>query len=107
MLSENPELKGIYMTTASSTLACKSIKESGRTDISIITTDLLSETPDLLKEKIADATIFQNPFKQGKLVLNSLYNFIITKKHKKTDPLSPHIILSSNVDSYIFKSKSK
>jgi len=51
VLVENPDLKGIYMTTASSALACKCIEDMGRTDLSIITTDLLSETPRLLQTR--------------------------------------------------------
>ena len=43
----------------------------------MITTDLLPETPGLLSEKIANAVIFQNPFKQGKNVIRAIYEHII------------------------------
>jgi len=102
MLLENPNLSGVYITSASSVLACKYIEEKSRSDLSIITTDLLSETPSLLRNKVADATIFQNPFKQGKMVTRSLYNCIISKTSKGTYLINPHIILSSNLDSYLF-----
>ena len=102
MLDENPDLKGIYMTTASSALACSCIENRRRTNLSIITTDLLKETPKLLKNKVANATIFQNPFKQGKTVAHSLYNYIIFKTNSGIQLINPHIILSSNLESYLF-----
>ena len=102
MLSEKPDLSGVYITSASSVLACKCIKENGRADLSIITTDLLSETPELLRNSVANAAIFQNPFKQGKTVTRSLYNFITSQTGGGTHLINPHIILSSNLDSYLF-----
>ena len=103
--AENPNLSGVYITSASSVLACKCIEEKNRSDLSIITTDLLSETPSILRNKVANATIFQNPFKQGKTVTRSLYNYIISKTNSGTYLINPHIILSSNLDSYLFDKK--
>lgn len=102
MLSENPNLSGVYITSASSVLVCNILKEKDKANLSIITTDLLSETPDLLRNKVANAAIFQNPFKQGKMVTRSLYNYITAKESGGTHLLNPHIILSSNLDSYLF-----
>ena len=102
MLQEIPNLSGIYMTTASSALACQCIKDMNKANLSIITTDLLRETPELLRNKVANATIFQNPYKQGKNVVRFLYNYITTKTDSGVHLLSPHIILSSNISSYIF-----
>lgn len=102
MLKENPDLSGIYMTTASSALACKCIENMNKANLSIITTDLLSETPKLLQNKVANATIFQNPYKQGKNVVRFLYNYITTKSDSGVHLISPHILLSSNIESYLF-----
>lgn len=107
MLKENPNLSGIYMTTASSALACKYLKAMEKTSLSIITTDLLRETPELLKSKIANATIFQNPYKQGKNVVRFLYNYITTKADSGTHLISPHILLASNVESCLFDATEK
>lgn len=97
MLQENPDLSGIYMTTASSALACQCIKNMGKTDLTIITTDLLQETPELLKSKVANAAIFQNPYKQGKNVVRFLYNYITAKTDSGVHLIQPHILLASNV----------
>ncbi len=102
MLLENPNLSGIYITSASSVLACKYIEEKKKDNLSIITTDLLTETPSLLQSKVANATIFQNPFKQGKTVTRSLYNYITAKKSSGAHLINPHIILSSNLEAYLF-----
>ena len=102
MLSENPDLRGIYIATASSSLVCESIKKFGKEDVTIITTDLLADTPQLLKSKVANATIFQNPYKQGKNVARYLYNYIVNGSDKGVHLIAPQILLSSNVDSYVF-----
>jgi len=103
MIEENPELKGIYMATASSTLACKYIKELQKDDLSIVITDLLSDTPMLVKQKTADAVIFQNPFKQGKNVVKHLYNYITSGEDGGQHYITPHIVFSSNIDAYDFR----
>lgn len=101
MLEENPELSGIYMTTASSALACKCIKSKGKKELSIITTDILKETPELLDEKVANAAIFQNPHKQGKDVVKFLYSYITAQKDAGAHFIAPQILLSSNIKLYL------
>jgi len=101
MLAENPELKGIYMTTASSTEACLHIRKLGLKDYNIITTDLLTDTPDILRDGIASAVIFQDPYRQGKSAIKSLYDYLLTKTVAADYSITPSIILSSNVSAYI------
>ena len=99
MLSENPDLRGVYMATASSVMACEYMR--GRPDITVITTDLLPETPGLLSEKIANAVIFQNPFKQGKNVIRAIYEHIIGTPGEPIQLIIPQILLSSNAQAYM------
>ncbi len=99
MLGDHPCLRGVYMATASSTLACKYIQD--RSDITVITTDLLRDTPKLLKAKVSNAVIFQNPYKQGKNVLRHLYDYITGSKGEQIRLITPQILLSSNVDAYL------
>lgn len=101
MIKENPNLKGIYMTTAASSIACNHIKTLQKTDLCIITTDLLKETPGFLKNKIASATIFQNPYRQGRNVLKYLYQYITSQKCAGVHLIPPHILLSSNLNPYL------
>ena len=103
MLKEIPSLNGIYMTTAASSIACKLIKDLEKKGLCIITTDLLSETPDILANKTAAATIFQNPYRQGRNVVKYLYQYITTKKGEGVYLIPPHIVFSSNLSPYLDK----
>jgi LacI family transcriptional regulator len=101
LLCENPDLKGIYMATASSVIACDCIRRQGRRDLAIITTDLLRDTPALLKEHLSTAAIFQNPYRQGKNVLRYLYDYITRASGEHVHLIAPHILLASNVDAHL------
>ena len=101
MLGENPNLKGIYMATASSVIACDCIRQQNRRDLAIITTDLLRETPAMLKEHLSTAAIFQNPYRQGKNVLRYLYDYITRASGEHVHLIAPHILLASNVDAHL------
>ena len=101
MLQEHPDLDGVYLATASSVIACEYIKQYAAHNMTVITTDLLQQTPDLLRQKIANAVIFQNPYKQGKNVLRLLYHHIIRQPDDTVQHIAPQVLLSSNLDAYL------
>ncbi|MBE6598508.1 MAG: LacI family DNA-binding transcriptional regulator [Ruminococcaceae bacterium] len=101
MIGENPNLAGIYMTTASSTDACLHLRQMGKTGFRIITTDLLPETPEILRDGTASAVIFQNPWRQGRNAIRSLYDYLLTKTTTEDHSISPEIIISSNLNAYL------
>ena len=101
LLGDNPVLRGIYMATASSVIACDCIRRLDRHDLAVITTDLLCETPTLLKEHLSTAAIFQNPYRQGKNVLRYLYDYITHASGEHIHLIAPHILLASNVDAHL------
>jgi LacI family transcriptional regulator len=101
LLCENPNLRGIYMATASSVISCDCIRRHGRHDLAIITTDLLCETPSMLKERLSTAAIFQNPYRQGKNVLRYLFDYITRASGEHVHLIAPHILLASNVDAHL------
>lgn len=98
MLEENPNLAGVYMSTASSALACHYIRQAKKDDLFIVTTDIVSETPLLLKNKTANATIYQMPYRQGKVAIRNLYNHLVNVPCNSVQLLLPQIVLESNVD---------
>lgn len=100
MLSEHPLLTGVYMTTASSALACRTIRDAGK-DLMVVTTDVLRETPAFLESSVANAAIFQNPYRQGKNVVRHLYNHITAHTDDGVHLISPQIVLSSNIEAYL------
>ncbi len=104
MIEDNPELSGIYMATASSALACAHLRDMGKTGYRIITTDLSKETPALLKEGLAFATLYQNPYLQGKTAVLKLYNYICTKQKEPNHFILPNVLFSSNVNAYLIES---
>ncbi len=101
MIANHPDVSGVYISSAISTFACQYFEKANKNDLTIITTDILTETSGLLKNKTANATLFQNPFKQGKDVVAHLYNFITTRADSGKHLITPQIILSSNIDSYL------
>ncbi len=102
MLEEHPNLRGVYMATASSVMACEYIKAHSTRNMTIITTDLLRRTPMLLRNKTARAVIFQNPYKQGKNVIRMLYHHITKQPDHTVQLIPPQILLSSNLDAYLY-----
>ena len=106
MLAEHPNLKGVYMATASSVIACERIRSRG-SDMTVITTDLLTQTPELLRQKIANAVIFQKPFKQGKNVVRMLYHHLIRQPEASVKLLAPRVLLSSNLEAYLYRDSDK
>lgn len=102
MINENPELKGIYMTSASANIACEYIRANESKSYRIITTDLLRDTPMFLKNGTASATIFQDPYRQGRNAVQYLYHYILDRSDGGVHHIVPSILLSSNVAAYEF-----
>lgn len=100
MLAENPNLSGIYMTTASSTAACLHLQKHGKRGCAIVTTDLVAHTPEILTDGTATAVIFQDPWRQGRCAIKSLYDYLLTKNVADDYSITPGIILSSNLSAY-------
>ncbi len=96
MLRDNPDLHGVYMTSASSPLACRQIRASGRSGLQIVTTDLLDETPALLSDGTALATIYQDPYRQGKTAAMLLYDYLLSRKLPDNHRVTPIVVLASN-----------
>ncbi len=96
MLAENPELSGIYMASASSGLACECIRKTEISSYRIVMTDLLKETPALLQNGTAFATIFQDPYQQGKTAVMKLYEYMATRHFEPDHRVLPSILLASN-----------
>lgn len=99
MLEECPDIDGIYMNTASAPLACKIIDQiKPDHKYNIVTTDLTDETKDLLARGRIRATIYQNPFLQGKRAIELLYQRICENDTELTYYVNPQIVFSMNAD---------
>lgn len=93
--------QGIYITSASSIHACQYIGKIGMAkQQKIVTTDLFKENKELLKNEIACATIFQDPYKQGKQAIYNLYQYVYNKGGAGQTLLIPQAIFRSNMDAF-------
>lgn len=97
-IAENRNISGIYSTSASSALVCRQIERLGYTGrIKIITTDLFEETRELLQREIACATIFQDPYRQGKDVVRRIYRYLFDGTGEGQFLITPQAVFSSNM----------
>lgn len=102
MFREHPDLDGIYITSAIAPLACKAIEEvQPGHSLNIITTDLFEETRRMLREERIYATIFQDPYGQGKQVIKKMYKYICGESVGQRYNILPQIIFSSNCNQYL------
>jgi ABC-type sugar transport system, periplasmic component len=103
VLDEHPELEGIYICSANSVTVCKRLKEKGYAGrIKVVASDIFPELKDYMMEDVIHASIFQDPFNQGRLALKYMYQHIAEGKLFDKDILiKPQIILKSNIETFI------
>lgn len=103
VLRESPNLKGIYVSTANSLPVLRAAEEAGRlATLTVVTTDLFPELVEWIRAGKVAATVYQRPVNQGRLALQSLYQFLL----HGTRPASrlrvvPHLVMRSNLDSFL------
>ncbi len=96
-----PAYQGIYINSASSIIACPMLMELNQDrEMKIIATDLFPQIKEPLDVGIINATIFQNPFLQGKKAVSSIYRHLHGEAINPVLKISPQIILRSNIDQY-------
>ncbi len=103
LLREYPDLGGIYIGTANSVTVCKKIVELGLSGmVKIVASDIFPELNEYLKIGVIQATIFQQPFNQGKLAFKCLYEHIAEGKDFGDEILlKPQIVMSSNLELFL------
>jgi LacI family transcriptional regulator len=103
ILKEYPDLGGIYVSSPNSIAVCKRIEEMGFSGkIKLITSDIFPKLKDYINNGTVQASIFQNPFEQGKTVVKCLYQHIIKEKVFKEEILiNPQIIFKSNLELFL------
>ncbi len=98
MLKSHTEIDGIYINTANSVPVCKKLVEMGLAGkIRIVASDVFPELVQMMRDDVVQATIFQDPFRQGNQATKLLYSFIAEGKALKSEILiNPRIVLQSN-----------
>ena len=103
LVDQYPDLGGIYFGTANSVAFCKRLQELGYAGkISIVASDVFPDIAALMRERVIKATIFQNPFLQGRLAVRYLYEYMAEGRQFENDVirLDPQIVLRSNLPLY-------
>ena len=100
ILSKN-EYDGLYISTASSIYLYEYQKTAKiPAGIRIVTTDLFEENRALLNEEIVCATIFQDPYLQGRRAIEMLYQRINNNLDKSEYRITPQLVMKSNRNLY-------
>jgi ABC-type sugar transport system, periplasmic component len=99
LLREFPDIGGIYINSANSAAVCKKLVETGKAkEIRVIASDIFPELAVYIKNGTVDATIFQDPFRQGKLAFKKLYEYISGDSSITEEVvISPQILMETNI----------
>lgn len=99
LLERHPEMQGLYVSTANSLPVLRAVKEKKRgRRIRIVTTDLFSELAPMIEACEVLATLYQRPFTQGRVAIQSLLRFLIDGvRPNPVTRLTPHIVLRGNL----------
>jgi LacI family transcriptional regulator len=103
LLKEFPDIGGIYIGTSNSTSVCRKIVELNLSDqIKIVASDIFPELNDYLRHGVIHATIFQQPYQQGRLAFEKMYEYIAeSKRFEEIILLKPQIVLDSNLELFL------
>jgi LacI family transcriptional regulator len=103
LLEENPDIGGVYVSTANSLPVLQAIEESGLAGkIVVIATDLFPALVPLIRSRRILATIHQRPQTQGRLAFQALYQFLVEGQCPVPRiRVAPHIVMNSNLDLFL------
>ncbi len=103
LLARRPRPLGIYISTANSMPVLRALEEQKMLGhIEIITTDLFPELVPLIESGNILATLYQRPFTQGKVAIETLVRYLTEKTTPEAvNRLAPHIILRSNLPLFL------
>jgi LacI family transcriptional regulator len=102
VLKRCPDLSGVYVATANSPAVCRALLDEGRAyKVKLVTTDLFAEMVPYLREGVIDATIFQNPYRQGFEAVTVLFQFLVEGLlPPECLYLEPVVVMRSNIEFY-------
>lgn len=102
LLRDYPYVNGIFIGTSHSMGVCKKIIEVGRAnDIKIVCVDTYPQIIEYIQKNVISATIFQNPYLQGKMAVARMAEYLVTQlMPEKQVLINPRIVLKSNCMNY-------
>jgi LacI family transcriptional regulator len=110
LLKRNPEVAGIYVSTANSLPVLRVLEEQqllGK--VQVLCTDLFPELIPLLEGGRILATLYQRPFAQGKTAFEILLRYLVerVRPERAATRLAPHTVFRSNLPLFADRVRSK
>lgn len=102
VLTEQPDIRGVYCSTAVTPPVCDRLIEAGRgEDVVVIGTELLTNCIPYLESNVLNAVIFQNPFKLGYLSAKTMLDCIRgSRSDGRAIYINPQIVIRGNMAYY-------
>ena len=97
-----PDINGIYISSANSAPICRYLEENDLGDkVAVIASDVFPELSSYMRKGVVNATIYQDPFNQGRNAFEGLFYHIAEgKKISSIIMTDPQIVLRSNLSAY-------
>jgi len=102
VLTANPDITGVYVSTVNSIPVLKAIEDVGLAGPTVITSDLFTALAPFIESGRVVATMYQRPSVQGQLALRALHGFLVDKvRPQPVTRLAPHIVMQSNLKHFM------
>jgi LacI family transcriptional regulator len=94
-----PTLDGLYVNTVNCLPVCRALGARGfEGKVKLITTDLFAEMAPYFQKGIITASIYQHPYRQGRIAVRLLADNLTNKVHlPPAAHLSPGVVMSTNL----------
>lgn len=99
MLETQPDIGGVFVSTANSVPICEEIHGSGR-PITVIAMDVFDESADFLRRGIISALLYQQPRYQGYTALWSMVKYLDGYTAPQDIIIQPQVVMQSNIEVY-------
>lgn len=97
LLTRHPEINALFFVAGGVYGGCRAVRESGR-PIKIVSFDEVPTTLELVRSGVIQATISQQPHKQGSRSLNLLFEYLTSGSlPTEPDPVEHSILIRENI----------
>ena len=99
VLTEAPDIGGVYVSTVNSIPVLRAIEDVGLAGrATVITSDLFPALAPFIESGWVAATMYQRPAMQGQLAFQALYKFLVDGvRPRPVIRMAPHIVMKGNL----------
>ena len=104
LLEEQPDLRGIYLTTYNAAVLCAHLKKRGMGGkIAVVGQDLYPELAECLRDGSLAATLFQNQQFQGRRAVEMLLDSLTNPQVPiRSEYVAPQLVMLSNLECFSY-----